>query len=76
MTFKINNNIKMLCQVRMKDVQKITEELVRGKKKIFDRGKNTDMNLNSKFSSRRSDGLHFLEEGCKITRNIHFDLQN
>jgi len=32
MAFKINDNIKMLCQVRVKDVQKITEELARGKK--------------------------------------------
>jgi len=34
------------------------------------------MDLNSKLSSRRSDGLHFLEEGFKITRNIYLDLQN
>jgi hypothetical protein len=34
------------------------------------------INLNSKLSSRRNDGLHFFEEGLKITRNIYFDLKN
>ena len=38
--------------------------------------KKSEMNLNSKFNSRRSDGLHCLEEGFKITGNIYFHLQN
>jgi len=34
------------------------------------------MDLNPKLSSRRSDGLHYLEEDFKINRSVYFYLQN
>ena len=72
MAFKINDNIKMFDQVRVNDVHKLTESLSEVKMLT----KNTEMNFNSKLSSRKSDWIHFLEDSFKIRRNIYFALQN